>query len=66
MKKFLVMFAIAGSLVACNNSSEGTDASEDSARIADSLQQMQNGATSDTTNMGGDTTNLGGDTTNTQ
>lgn len=29
MKKFLVMFAIAGSLVACNNASE-TESTEDS------------------------------------
>lgn len=32
MKKFLVMFAIAGALVSCNNSSENKDTTADSLR----------------------------------
>lgn len=65
MKKFLVMFAIAVALVACNNTGEGTDTSADSARIADSIQRVQdslNAANADTTNVG-DTTGVTGDTT---
>lgn len=63
MKKFLLMFAIAGTLVACNDSAEGTDAAADSARIADSIQRAQDSinaampVTPDTSNTAGDTTN---------
>jgi hypothetical protein len=38
MKKFFVMFAIAGALVACNDNASKTDAAADSARIADSIR----------------------------
>jgi hypothetical protein len=38
MKKFFVMFAIAGALVACNDNASHTDAAADSARIADSIR----------------------------
>jgi hypothetical protein len=63
MKKFLLMFAIAGALVACNDSAEGTDAAADSARIADSVKRAQDSinaampVTPDTTNTNADTTN---------
>ena len=61
MKKFLMMFAIAGALVACNNSGEGTDTAEDSARIQDSIQRAQDSINA-MTPPAGDTTNMG-DTT---
>jgi hypothetical protein len=38
MKKFFVMFAIAGALVACNDNASTNDAAADSARIADSIR----------------------------
>ena len=41
MKKFFVMFAIAGALVACNDNASTTDAAADSARIADSTKRAQ-------------------------
>jgi hypothetical protein len=39
MKKFFVMFAIAGALVACNDNASNTDATADSIRIADSIRR---------------------------
>lgn len=68
MKKFLGILAIAVTLVACNDSANGTDAAADSARIADSIQRVQDSLNaamplSDTTNTG-DTTGAAGDTTN--
>ncbi len=66
MKKFLLMFAIAGALVACNDSADGTDAAADSARIADSIKRAQDSinaampVTPDTTNLNSvDTTVIG-------
>lgn len=42
MKKFLVMLAIAGTLVACNDSADSTtDNTADSIRIADSIKRAQ-------------------------
>ncbi|HEY0355255.1 MAG TPA: hypothetical protein VGC29_03570 [Flavisolibacter sp.] len=41
MKKFLGILAIAVTLVACNDSADGTDAAADSARIADSIKRAQ-------------------------
>ncbi len=41
MKKFLVMLAIAGTLVACNDSADSTDTTADSTRIADSIKRAQ-------------------------
>ena len=35
MKKLFAIFAITGALVACNNSSEGTEGNADSATIVD-------------------------------
>ncbi|MGZ5286033.1 MAG: hypothetical protein ACXWV0_00610 [Flavisolibacter sp.] len=58
MKKFLVMLAIAGTLVACNDSADSKDAAADSTRIADSTKRAQDSinasmpVTPDTTGTG--------------
>ena len=66
MKKFLGILAIAVTLVACNDSADGTDAAADSARIADSIKRAQDSinaampVTPDTTNLNSvDTTVIG-------
>ena len=41
MKKFLGILALAVTMVACNDSADGTDAAADSARIADSIKRAQ-------------------------
>ena len=67
MKKFLVMFAIAGALVACNNDGTGGSNAEDSIRRADSIRREDSLRNLQTMPMpGGDTTGTGtGDTTGT-
>jgi hypothetical protein len=55
MKKFLVMFAIAGALVACNNTADGTDENADSLR-QDSIERARQDSLDAITPMMQDTT----------
>ena len=70
MKKFLGILALAVTMVACNDSADGTDAAADSARIADSIKRAEDSinasmpVTPDTTVLKVDTTGAAGaDTT---
>jgi hypothetical protein len=67
MKKLLAVVAIAGTLVACNNSGESTTSNDSTMAPADSNQNMMSTDTmkmsTDTSKMGMDTTKMAGDTT---
>ena len=59
MKKFLVMFAIAGALVACNDSGDSSTSTDSTVSSPDT---MMNNMSSDTSTMMGTDTTLMKDT----
>ena len=59
MKKFLAVLAIAGTLVACNNDSEGTTTTDTTTNIDVNTTTIG----TDTTGLGVDTTGMSADTT---
>jgi ABC-type glycerol-3-phosphate transport system substrate-binding protein len=61
MKKFLAVFAIAGALVACNNSGESTTTTDTTTTVKTDTTTMNTMA--DTAHMAGDTTHMMTDTT---
>jgi hypothetical protein len=70
MKKFLVMFAIAGALASCNNSSDTTANPDSSGKDSNAMQSTPPDSNSFKTNpdsnnkMGGDTNNHKADSSN--
>jgi uncharacterized protein YcfL len=67
MKKLFAVVVIAGALVACNNSSESTPASDSSATVSDSGKSVMSTDTikmsTDTSKMSTDTSKMSADTT---
>ena len=64
MKKLLFVFAIACTLAACNNSSDGAATGDSVNNTTGSDTSNPNIITGDTVNMGGDSSRLTGDTSN--